>query len=62
MDAAVIAKAVGDTYKPFADGDVAVGIGSVLELTLKALFGSVAANSTRQRNSAYLLWQNCCYL
>ena len=45
MDAAVIAKTVGDTYKPFVDGDVAVGIGSVLELALKALFGGALANS-----------------
>jgi hypothetical protein len=54
MDAAVITKAVGITYQPFADRDVAVGIRRVLKLTLKALLGVLQRIRIRRRNSTYL--------
>lgn len=42
-------KKIGDdivkSYKAFADGDIAAGIGSVLGIALDGLFGSSSANS-----------------
>ncbi|KAI9734494.1 MAG: hypothetical protein M1834_002094 [Cirrosporium novae-zelandiae] len=44
-DAALIAEHVKKTYKAFADGDVANGLGTVLEVGLNVLFGSATTNS-----------------
>lgn len=45
QDGAKIAGEVKETYKQFASGETADGIGSVLSMGLKALFGNAAGNS-----------------
>lgn len=44
-DGQKIADDIMASYKAFADGDIAKGIGSVLSIGLDALFGNSSANS-----------------
>lgn len=48
QDGDKIAQEIKDTYKQFASGDIADGIGSVLSMGLKALFGNSTGNSNQE--------------
>ncbi|KAK4034406.1 tyrosine phosphatase protein [Parachaetomium inaequale] len=50
QDGDKIAGEVKETYKQFASGEIADGIGSVLSMGLKALFGNAAGNSNQTTN------------
>jgi hypothetical protein len=47
QDGDKIAEEVKQTYKQFASGEIADGIGSILSMGLKALFGDAVGNSNQ---------------